>query len=179
MAQHTEQERLELLAAVRWPRGVQCPRCAGARISRTSTQEGVRSRSRYSVRRNKEQLQWIPPRSLYQCLDPECRYQFSVKSGTIFSDSHLSLEKWFRAIELMAADPVSILPKTLQTELPVSYQTAWHLRHRINEALGGEGRTFEEALTRLAATPPLTKDDIKVSLRVRRWAWPSYHAHSH
>ncbi len=60
------------LTELRWPNGVTCPRCQSKSIST------------------------IAERGQYDC--NACRYQFSITSGTIFHDTHLSLSKWFLAI---------------------------------------------------------------------------------
>src|SRR5262245_185318 len=62
---------------LRWPNGVECPRCKGKSISR------------------------IKERKVLECNALDCRYQFSVTAGTIFHDSHLPLPKWFLAIFLI------------------------------------------------------------------------------
>ena len=59
------------LAALRWPAGWICPRCAAS--------EG-----------------WTVRRARWLC--GHCRYEMSVTAGTIFQDSHLPLTIWFRAI---------------------------------------------------------------------------------
>ena len=41
-------------------------------------------------------------RQICQCLDRDCKYQFSATTGTIFHDSHLPLSKWYEAMRLLA-----------------------------------------------------------------------------
>ena len=62
----------DYLEELRWPHGVECPRCESKTISR------------------------IKKRNQYECAS--CEYQFSVKAGTLFNDSHLPLWKWFLAV---------------------------------------------------------------------------------
>jgi transposase-like protein len=95
---------------LRWPDGLECPRCHGTTISR------------------------IYGRGQFDC--DSCRYQFSVTAGTTFHDSHLSLWKWFLAIYLMVESKKGISAKQLQRTLDVSYKTAWYLSHRIRDAMG-------------------------------------------
>jgi len=105
------------LEELRWPNGVQCPRCESKKISR------------------------LAERKQYECSD--CRYQFSATAGTIMHDSHLELWKWFLAIYLMVESKKGISAKQLQRMLDTSYKTAWYLCHRIREAMGdGEERTL-------------------------------------
>jgi transposase-like protein len=98
------------LEELRWPSGVECPRCGGTTISR------------------------IVKRHQFDC--DSCRYQFSVTAGTLFHDSHLPLWKWFLAIYLMGESKKGISAKQLQRTLGVSYKTAWYLAHRIRDAMG-------------------------------------------
>jgi hypothetical protein len=73
---------------------------------------------------------------VYQCLEPTCKQQFSVTSGTIFHDSRIPLSKWFMAISLVMDAKKGISAKQLQQHLGLgSYQTAWHMTHRIREAM--------------------------------------------
>jgi transposase-like protein len=71
-------------------------------------------------------------------LEPTCKQQFSVTSGTIFHDSRIPLSKWFMAISLVMDAKKGISAKQLQQHLGLgSYQTAWHMTHRIREAMQG------------------------------------------
>lgn len=102
------------LEGLRWPEGVECPRCRSNKISR------------------------IVKRNQFDC--DSCRYQFSVKSGTVFHDSHLPLSKWFLAVYIMGESKKGMSANQLKRMLNVSYKTAWYLCHRIRSAM------FEDAL---------------------------------
>ena len=130
-----EQACLTYLENIRWPRGVRCPKCGGPKISYFTTPESTRSK-KYISKRTGEAKDWkIPARTLYECLDSACRCQFTAKTGTVFSDSHLPLEKWFLAIALMIRAEKGMSALQLKRELGVGYQTAWYLCHRIREAI--------------------------------------------
>ncbi len=124
------------LEEIRWRHGVRCPKCGiVGKISKFTTTESKRSK-KYISKRTGEAKDWkIPARTLYECLDPTCCYQFTAKTGTVFSDSHLPLQKWFLAIALMISAEEGISALQLKRELGVSYQTAWYLCHRIREAM--------------------------------------------
>ena len=109
---HSDEECRETLEGVRWPHGVACIRCGNMSVGE------------------------IPKRNQYQCHG--CGYQFSVTSGTIMHDSHLPLRKWFVAIYLMCTSKKGIAAKQMQKHLGTAYQTAWHLCHRIREAMGND-----------------------------------------
>jgi transposase-like protein len=121
----TEEQCFAFLEKQRWPDGVECPSCGCERISRIQR----RSESK-NVRK-----------SLYQCLGAGCRQQFSVTSGTIFHDSRIPLSKWFLAVSLVMDAKKGISAKQLQRHLGLkNYQTAWHMVHRIREAMIPNGR---------------------------------------
>lgn len=116
----SDEQCFSFLEQMRWPDGVRCPVCGNNKIShitRKSTTKNIR-------------------KSLYQCLEPTCKQQFSVTSGTIFHDSRIPLSKWFMAISLIMDAKKGISAKQLQQHLGLgSYQTAWHMTHRIREAM--------------------------------------------
>jgi transposase-like protein len=131
----TQEECRAILEELRWKDGIYCPRCKGDKISR------------------------IRKRFQYDC--DSCRYQFSVTSGTIFHDSHLPLPKWFAATYLMCESKKGISANQLKRNLHTSYQTAWHLCHRIRAAM------LEVAPEKLGGTVEI--DETYVGGKKRRW----------
>lgn len=105
----TDDKCRELLVRLRWPRGVECPRCH-ERVVELNT-----------------------AKQLFYCKD--CDYQFTVTSNTIFNDSHLPLTKWFLATLLMCESRKGHSANQMKRELGVSYKTAWYLCHRIRFAM--------------------------------------------
>ena len=87
----------EYLEQLRWPDGVRCPRCDSDKISR------------------------ITKRRQFDC--DGCRYQFSVRVGTIFHDSKLPLWKWFLAVYMMGESKKGVSANQLKRMLGVSYKT--------------------------------------------------------
>lgn len=92
---HSEDRCRGYLEELRWPNGVACPRCGDMSISK------VRERGQYDCN--------------------SCRYQFSVKSGTIFHDSHLPLWKWFLVIYTMVESKKGVSANQIKREVGVSY----------------------------------------------------------
>jgi len=110
----SEEACAEYLAALRWPGGWVCPRCAGA--------------DAWSIRRNR----WLCDR---------CRYEMSVTAGTIFQDSHLPLTIWFRAMWQITSQKNGISALGLQRVLGLgSYKTAWAMLHKLRRAMVRPGR---------------------------------------
>jgi transposase-like protein len=106
----TDDKCRDYLEDLRWPDGPECPRCESKKASR------------------------IKARNQWEC--GECRYQYSVTSGTLFHDSHLPLWKWFLAIYLITESKKGISAKQMQRLLGTkSYKTAWYLCHRIRAAM--------------------------------------------
>src|SRR5438128_6032810 len=103
----------QYLEHLRWPDGVECPRCGSKSISRITT------------------------RKQFDC--NSCRKRFSVLAGTIFQDSKLPLWKWFAAVYLMCESKKGISALQLKRMLKIgSYETAWYLCHRIRAAMEDE-----------------------------------------
>lgn len=116
---NTQDKCLDYLVAMRWPNGVCCIACGSVKVSKIT---------REKAGKNKQTR-------IFQCLEKECRHQFSATTGTIFHDSHLPLEKWFMAIALICEAKKSLSANQMSRHLGVNYRTAWHLCHRIREAM--------------------------------------------
>ncbi len=97
------------MIAMRFPNGVNCPRCMSERVTRLS-RPGV-----------------------WKCNG--CKRQFSLKVGTIFEDSPLSLSVWFPAVWLLAGAKNGISSCELARALGVTQKTAWFVLHRIRHAM--------------------------------------------
>jgi len=114
----TEEEARDYLESIRWPNGPICPHCGvegGAyKLQGKSTRPGT-----------------------YKCSD--CRKPFTVTVGTIFHGSRVGLRKWLMAFALVCSSKKGISALQLQRNLGLgSYQTAWHMAHRIRHAMTQE-----------------------------------------
>jgi transposase-like protein len=125
----TEEEYSTHLERIRWPDGITCIYCTYARVASTFAKAIPKAGGAQDSTNSTS----VPERKIFQCGDRSCRRQFSVTSGTIFHKTHVPLSKWFRAIAMIESGPVTT--RALQMELGVSYQTAWYLRKRIQDAL--------------------------------------------
>src|SRR6202171_1748310 len=120
---NTEDKCLAYIEKMRWPNGIACVHCGVMNVSTiTRKKTGDNKRAR-----------------IYQCLENECGKQFSATSGTIFNDTHLGLDKWFMAIAMICEAKKGMSAKQLERHLGVNYRTAWHLAHRIREAMQDGG----------------------------------------
>ncbi len=105
----TDEKCREILVRLRWPGGVECPRCKMPAAGLATEKQ------------------------LFYCKD--CDYQFSVTARTIFNDSHLPLQKWFIATLLLCEARKGMSANQIKRTLGVSYKTAWYLCHRIRAAM--------------------------------------------
>lgn len=110
----TDAACLAYLFALRWPDGWICSRCS--------------SRAAWAIRRD-----------LWRCRD--CRYEVSTIAGTIFQDTHLPLQTWFRAMWHMTNQKTGVSALGLQRALGLgSYKTAWAMLHKMRRAMVRPGR---------------------------------------
>jgi transposase-like protein len=114
---------MSYMVALRWPNGVTCPQCGSAHIVYMG-----------SVRR-------------WKCYSKHERPQFSLKTGTIFEDSPLGLDKWLPVMWLLANSKNGVSSWEIHRGLKVTQKTAWFMLQRARLAaqdpetggkLGGE-----------------------------------------
>ena len=118
----SEEACLARLERIRWPDGPRCPKC-------TTTTDV----SRFQAVGKTGKV-----RRLYQC--GVGRRQFSATAGTLFHDSHLPLTDWLLVIYLMDSSKLRISAKEVERMLGVSYETAWHMRDRVRQAIEKENQ---------------------------------------
>jgi transposase-like protein len=106
---------ISFLVDRRWPDGVvKCPICGS---------EGAK---------------YMPaPRRVWQCKKRHPRSQFSIKVGTIFEDSAITLDKWLMAMWMVANCKNGVSSWEIHRSLGVTQKTAWFMLHRIRLALAG------------------------------------------
>ncbi|MDH6305179.1 transposase-like protein [Parabacteroides sp. PF5-5] len=104
-----EMDCIMYLSKKRWGDNTVCPHCGCEKVY--SFSDGIR----------------------YKC--SHCRKQFTVKVGTIFEGSKVSLRKWFIAIYLITSHKKGISSYQLAKDIDVTQKTAWFMLHRIRYAL--------------------------------------------
>ena len=114
-----ERSAIEYIESRRWADGVTCPYCDS---TRTTRQKDYR---------------------YHQCKD--CRKKFTVRTGTVFERSHISLDKWLYAMYLLQTARKGVSSLQLSKELGITQKSAWFMLHRLREAcnietekMGGE-----------------------------------------
>jgi transposase-like protein len=99
----------------RWPSGeITCPICGGGH------------------------LRFDQKRMVFHCNEKHPRRQFSVKVGTIFEDSPLSLSKWLPCVWMIANMKNGVSSHEIARSLGVTQKTAWFMLHRIRLAMQDE-----------------------------------------
>src|SRR6266404_9909827 len=102
---------LDYLVARRWPNGVVCPTCGSADVA------------------------FVPSRCVWQCKTRHAKCQFSVKVGTIFEDSPISLDKWLATMWMIANCKNGVSSYEIGREIGVTQKSAWFMLHRIRLAM--------------------------------------------
>ncbi|GAI35100.1 unnamed protein product [marine sediment metagenome] len=116
---YDEEEARKYLEKIRWADDIPvCPHCG----SKNEHYE-LKPRTSTSKLRN----------GVWKCKD--CRKQFSVTVGTVFERSHIPLNKWLLAVQLLCSSKKGIPAKQIERMLSVTYKTAFFMMHRIRYAM--------------------------------------------
>ena len=103
------------MVARRWPSGVViCPTCGGDKVSFLGNQR-----------------KW-------QCSARHPKRQFTLKTGTIFEDSPLGLDKWLMATWMVTNCKNGASSWEIHRAVGVTQKTAWFMLHRIRLAMQDE-----------------------------------------
>jgi transposase-like protein len=101
----------EWIVPRRWPDGVECPRCGSKNVS------------------------FLEKYDRWQCGARHKSRQFTVKTGTIFEDSPVGLDKWLMVMWQVVNDKNGISSYEVHRAISVSQKTAWFIDHRVRHAL--------------------------------------------
>jgi transposase-like protein len=104
-----EQTCIDTVAAIRWPNGPVCPKC--------------QHREHY----------YLATQKRWKC--KKCAKQFSIKSGTIFEDSAIPLDKWLIALWMLVNCKNGISSYEVGRALGLTQKSAWFVLHRLRLAL--------------------------------------------
>jgi transposase-like protein len=101
----------EYLVARRWPDGVICPRCGSKNVL------------------------FLEKYNRWHCREKHPAPQFTLKTGTIFEDSPLGLDKWLTAMWMVVNCKNGISSWEISRALKITQKSAWFMDHRIRLAL--------------------------------------------
>src|SRR5580700_5428070 len=109
----------QFMIDLRWPDGkIACPACGATKVT------------------------WLEKQRIWKCYTGHVKPTFSLKTGTIFEDSPISLEKWLPATWMLLNCKNGISSWELHRALGVTQKTAWFMLHRIRAVM--EGQTFNK-----------------------------------
>ena len=102
----------QFMASLRWADGiVKCPQCGSGHVT------------------------YLAKNRIWKCYAKHERPTFSLKTGTIFEDSPIPLEKWLTAAWLIISCKNGISSYEIHRGLGVTQKTAWFMLHRIRLAM--------------------------------------------
>jgi transposase-like protein len=101
----------EYLVARRWPDGVECPRCSSKNVK------------------------FLEKYNRWQCSARHDARQFTSKTGTIFEDSPLGIDKWLVAMWQVVNCKNGVSSYEVHRAIGVTQKTAWFMDRRIRHAL--------------------------------------------
>jgi len=102
----------QFMVELRWPDGkVKCPRCGSDHVF------------------------YIQKERVWKCYGKHDHAKFSLKTGTVFEDSPIALEKWLPATWLLISCKNGISSYELHRALGVTQKSAWFMLHRIRLAM--------------------------------------------
>ena len=118
---------LAYMVARRWPNGVECPKCGSKNVL------------------------FLEKYNRWHCREKHQAPQFTLKTGTIFEDSPLGLDKWLTAMWMIVNCRNGVSSWEIHRALKITQKSAWFMDHRIRLALqqgslvklGGNGGEVE------------------------------------
>lgn len=100
------------MVSLRWPNGtVKCPECGSEKVC------------------------YLAKNRVWKCYATHPKPRFSLKTGTIFEDSPIGLEKWLPAVWMILNCKNGISSWELHRAMGVTQKTAWFMLHRIRLAM--------------------------------------------
>jgi len=117
----------DYVVARRWENGIECPRCGS------------------------KSVKFLEKYNRWQCGRRHANRQFTAKTGTIFEDSPLGLDKWLAAMWQVVNCKNGVSSYEVHRAIGVTQKSAWFMDHRIRFALqvgsltkiGGPGSEVE------------------------------------
>ncbi|HLW52633.1 MAG TPA: IS1595 family transposase [Candidatus Angelobacter sp.] len=101
----------EYFVARRWPEGVSCPNCGSVNVK------------------------FQPKHNRWQCSSHHKQRQFTCKTGTIFEESPITLDKWMLAMWMICNCKNGVSSYEIHRAIGVTQKSAWFMLHRIRLAM--------------------------------------------
>jgi transposase-like protein len=127
----------QFMIDLRWPGGVvACPHCGSDNVT------------------------WLAKARVWKCYVKHERPTFTLKTGTLFEDSPIPLEKWLCAAWMLIGCKNGISSYELSRGLGVTQKSAWFMLHRIRLALR------ETGFSKIGGGGPVEADETFVGGKV-------------
>ena len=105
----------KFMVDLRWPDGkVTCPRCGADRVT------------------------YLDKARVWKCYGKHESPKFSLKTGTIFEDSPIGLDKWLPVVWLIVNCKNGVSSYEIHRDIGVTQKTAWFMLHRVRLAMQDE-----------------------------------------
>src|ERR1700756_1124805 len=101
----------EYLVARRWPDGVVCPRCGSKNVL------------------------FLEKYNRWHCREKHKAPQFTLKTGTIFEDSPIGLDKWLTAMWMVVNCKNGVSSWEIHRAIKVTQKSAWFMLQRCRLSL--------------------------------------------
>ena len=102
----------QFMMAIRWPmEEVRCPQC------------------------DSDHVVYLEKARVWKCYTKHPKQKFSLKTGTIFEDSPLGIDKWLVALWLIVNCKNGISSCEVARDLGITQKSAWFMLHRLRLAL--------------------------------------------
>ena len=155
----------QFMMAIRWPmEEVRCPQC------------------------DSDHVVYLEKARVWKCYSKHPKAKFSLKTGTIFEDSPLGVDKWLVALWLIVNCKNGISSCEVARDLGITQKSAWFMLHRLRLALqkgtfagklagdvevdetfiGGKARNMHIAQRKRRITGPGANDKIAVMGMIER-----------
>lgn len=140
----------KFMVAIRWADGaVTCPRCGSDHVT------------------------WMDKARKWKCYAKHPSPTFTLKTGTIFEDSPIGLEKWLPAAWLVINCKNGVSSYELARDLGVTQKSAWFMLHRLRLALNeGNGSLGVGSERRRMMACPSHHSKIRPNLSGSQGGWP-------
>src|SRR5271170_6588814 len=100
------------ITELRWADGkVKCPHCGSERVI------------------------WLEKACIWKCYEKHPLVKFSLKTGTIFEDSPLGLDKWLPVMWMLVNCKNGVSSYEIHRAVGVTQKSAWFMLHRCRLAL--------------------------------------------
>lgn len=123
----TEADAYKYLEGLRWQGCPECAHCGSADVRLIPPANGVSRKTANGT---------MSERRVWKCA--RCRKQFSVLTNTVMHATKIPVRVWVLVFFEMASSKNGVAAREIERKYGVTMKTAWHLLHRIRQAMGAD-----------------------------------------